>query len=181
MFTQLFLLSDKWTLLLHISVGAERPFLNVVKKSLQLSHMKIVPGSGQVIVNPGSSHVCFLGSMCNSLTHSGKGSFSSRIDLPGRKPVPLLLLITWEICRKEPVFRRGGWHQHGNAITTEEFNKLPELSWSKLVFPLVSHQAHVYKEPYHVQGQNPVPLAAAGDLACWVLWVKHKWHSYMEK
>lgn len=68
--------------------------------------------------------MCFLGSMYKSLTHSGKGSLSSRIDLPVGKPVSLLHLITWEICREEPVFTRGGGHQHGNAVATEEFKQL---------------------------------------------------------
>lgn len=31
-----------------------------------------------------------------------------RVALPGSKPMPLLFLITWEICKQEAVFRRGG-------------------------------------------------------------------------
>lgn len=107
----------------------------------------LVPVRGHFIANPGSSCVCFLGSQYSLLTHSGKGSLSSRIALPGSKPLPLLLSITWEICREEPVFRRGGWHQHGNAIATEELNKLQSCHSQSLSPSSVCHQTRLQGAP----------------------------------
>ena len=85
--------------------------------------------------SPGSSHVSnslFLDRYRNSQTRSRAASVSSGVALPASKPTPLLLLLTWEICRQEAVFRTDGWHQHGSATTTE----VP--SRSKLITPLLS-------------------------------------------
>lgn len=179
-FNQFFLLSENWALLLHISVGAEGPFLSIVENLSNFHTWKLFPVlvKGHLIVNPGSSHVCFLGSMCNSLTYFGKGSLSSRIDLPVGKPVSLLLLITWEICREEPVFGRGGWHQRGNAIAPEEFNKLQccHGQSSSLLLCQPSGPCLQGAPPYAVA--KPSAISGSSRRPCLLSVVsQHKWHS----
>lgn len=174
MFKQLFGLSEKWALLLRISVGAEGPVLNIVKELSDCHMWKLfpVPLKGWLIASPGSSHVCFLGSMCNSLAHCGKGSLSSRIALPGSKPMPLLLLINLGDLQRGACFQERWVTPAWKCYCHWKIQQLQSCHGQSLSPLFCQPSGTCLKGAHHVPRQNPVPLAAAADdLACWVLWV----------